>query len=148
MDLLPKMNNPCSENYEKMAPAKDGRFCSTCCKVVVDFTKKTAQEIFEYLKFNTGTCGKFRHSQLQPARISIAQKISSRLKRFSIALYLVFGGLLFSGTACGGEMEYYPNKLSDSLKHDSALRANTLAVKNDSLRKIDSIKKDSTQNHH
>ncbi|CAN5906217.1 hypothetical protein BH11BAC7_BH11BAC7_33770 [soil metagenome] len=113
---LPRMNNPCPQDYEKMTPAENGRFCSNCCKVVVDFTKKKAEEIFDYLKSHSGTCGRFNISQLQPAPVSSGQKFSMRLKRFSLALYLVFGGLLFSTTACGGQVDYY-DSLDDSIQN-------------------------------
>ncbi|MEO5645081.1 MAG: hypothetical protein ABIQ40_11340 [Bacteroidia bacterium] len=138
---LPRINNPCPQNYETMMPAKNGRFCANCCKVVVDFTKKTAEEIFQYLKSNTDTCGKFRPSQLQPIPGSVRQKYSLRLKTFSRAIYLVFGALLFSTTSCMGM------PADDHLKrrHDSADIADSLFEQSqlrDSLRK-DSSKQDS-----
>ncbi|HEU4719423.1 MAG TPA: hypothetical protein VFU15_16375 [Bacteroidia bacterium] len=145
----PRMNNPCPQDWNKMSPSATGRFCAKCCKVVVDFTQKTAEEIRDYLAANAGTCGRFSLSQLQPLRQRVMQKVSWRMRRFSLALYLIFGSLLFTGTACGGEVDYYG-------KQDSAYSAQQSAHRNDSLKKdsvlrMDSHKKDSaqeTKKHH
>lgn len=90
-----------------MKRSGEGRFCEKCCKVVVDFTKKSAEEILDYLKNNSGTCGFFRNSQLGKKAAFAPVKISFRFKRFYLALVLVFGSMLFTTTACGGELEPY-----------------------------------------
>jgi hypothetical protein len=140
--LKPRMNNPCPKDYNAMSPAENGRFCGQCCKVVVDFTKKTAEEIFEYLKNNSGTCGRFLHSQLQPVRVPVepARKFSARFRRFSTALYFVFGALLFSQTACGGEIDY-EHRLADSTHMADTMAAARAAVTSDSIAMADSISK-------
>jgi hypothetical protein len=122
-----------------MTPAENGHFCASCCKVVVDFTKKTTAEIFDYLKTHTGTCGRFRPSQVQPIRPAVVQKFSWRLRRFSAALYLVFGSLLFSLASCGGGLEEPPRHLEDSIIN---ARINTQKHLQDSLQQ-DSINRDS-----
>ncbi len=114
---LPRITNPCPADFDKMPLVQNGHFCSSCCKVVVDFTKKTTSEIFEYLKSHTGTCGKFRPSQVQPITVPGSQKFTWRLKRFSIALYFVFGSLLFSLASCGGGLDDSTRLLDDSLHY-------------------------------
>lgn len=141
--LKPRMNNPCPKDYNAMTPAENGRFCGQCCKVVVDFTKKTAEEIFEYLKENSGTCGRFLHSQLQPVRIPAGQprKFSGRFRRFSTALYFVFGSLLFTQTACGGEIDYH-DRYSDSVdRANAAAQSVATGAAADSMFMADSIAK-------
>lgn len=59
--------DPCSEKWQTMYPAKNGRFCSVCEKCVIDFTEKNHQEILEILdeKSNERICGRFLNHQLQ-----------------------------------------------------------------------------------
>jgi hypothetical protein len=136
---LPRLANPCHEDFKKMPAAGNGRFCASCCKVVVDFTKKTTAEIFEYIKSHGSGCGLFRPSQLQQATLPATQKFSWRLKRFSVALYLVFGSLLFSLASCGGGYVKPPyNRIEDSIYQS---QVNAQQKLQDSLRQ-DSINRD------
>jgi len=48
-----------------MTPEAKGRYCRSCEKVVVDFTKFTAQDIFLHLKKHPKTCGHFSKNQLE-----------------------------------------------------------------------------------
>ncbi len=36
---------PCHEDWSKMTPREKGKFCSACKKTVVDFRKKSTEEI-------------------------------------------------------------------------------------------------------
>lgn len=57
---------PCNEKWENFRPAAEGGFCSSCSKVVIDFTSMTESEIKAYFKkSNNSTCGRFRSSQLK-----------------------------------------------------------------------------------
>ena len=49
-----KIEKPCHEDWNKMAPNQLGRHCQLCEKTVVDFTKMSSEEIKEYLlkKYN------------------------------------------------------------------------------------------------
>ncbi len=57
---------PCHEDWNKMTPKDKGAFCSSCEKVVVDFTKMTDRQLLEFVEKNKGkkTCGKFNGFQL------------------------------------------------------------------------------------
>lgn len=60
--FIPK---PCHENWNKMTPEEKGRHCAVCSTVVVDFTKKTAEEVAEVVSKAQGTvCGHFNINQL------------------------------------------------------------------------------------
>ena len=64
--LIPK---PCSQDWEGMTPDGQGRFCGSCNKTVVDFTKMNNHEIVEYLKNQGGrTCGYFLPNQVSVER--------------------------------------------------------------------------------
>lgn len=91
----PVINNPCPEKWEGMTPDEQGRFCGKCSKIVIDFTKKTTQEIVDFLMARKGEdiCGKLRKPALVPARVT------KGIKLFAAAIYLTFGSLLF--TSCG-----------------------------------------------
>jgi len=57
---------PCHEDWNKMTPKDKGAFCSSCEKVVVDFTKMSDRQIVDFLNKNKGkkTCGKFNSFQV------------------------------------------------------------------------------------
>jgi hypothetical protein len=54
---------PCSENWNNMTPDAKGRLCSSCEKVVIDFTSFSSKEIISYLKANPRACGRFSKNQ-------------------------------------------------------------------------------------
>ncbi len=100
-----RVPEPCHEDWNKMLPEEKGRFCNSCSKTVVDFSNKTDYEIKNYLNENSGTkvCGHFKESQLnRPLNYSLnfadLPKNISTTKAFVIALFLVFGSILFSCT--------------------------------------------------
>jgi hypothetical protein len=56
---------PCHENWNSMNPAEQGRHCSSCNKVVVDFTCMTDAQLVEYFSATRQkTCGRFGTDQL------------------------------------------------------------------------------------
>jgi hypothetical protein len=59
---------PCHEDWDKMTPVQQGRYCQSCCKEVVDFTSMTDQEIIGFLSKPLGkACGNFSTDQLNRA---------------------------------------------------------------------------------
>lgn len=60
---------PCSQDWGGMTPEGRGRFCGSCNKTVVDFTKMENHEIVDYLKNQGGrTCGYFLPHQVSVER--------------------------------------------------------------------------------
>lgn len=56
---------PCHEDWNKMTPKDNGRFCSVCCKTVVDFTMMSDEEVFNYWSSaKEKPCGRFKEDQL------------------------------------------------------------------------------------
>src|ERR1041385_3589706 len=90
---------PCHEDWGKMEPAEQGKFCKSCCKVVIDFTTKTTKEIIDYLlkAGKNNVCGQVFEPQLSPIRVRKTPK--SRFSVFVAALYFVFGAFLFQSCA-------------------------------------------------
>lgn len=58
--------NPCHEDWSQMTPEDKGRFCLSCQKTVVDFTKMNKSEIQQYFQttVNEKICGRIKTSDL------------------------------------------------------------------------------------
>jgi hypothetical protein len=105
---------PCHEDWNKMMPDEKGAFCGKCAKTVVDFTKKTVEEIADYLLEQSGkkVCGRFTSDQLEkkPSEINLfipLQLLPKRLsfnKAFILSLFIAFGTTLFSCSTQQGEV--------------------------------------------
>lgn len=67
--LRVSIENPCHEDWQKMTPETQGRFCQACEKTVVDFSKMSDAEILQYFSKPKAekVCGRFRSDQLSPA---------------------------------------------------------------------------------
>ncbi|VVV01394.1 carboxypeptidase-like regulatory domain-containing protein [Mesonia oceanica] len=76
---------PCHEDWQQMSPTQKGKFCASCRKEVIDFTKLSSTEIARKTKNATQLCGRFTQSQLKQEYISPSQ---NRLNRLGIALGL------------------------------------------------------------
>lgn len=88
---------PCHEDWDKMTPNQQGRFCGSCAKTVVDFSAMTdAQMImyFENLKASANVCGRVYPDQLNRP-LEKATPVQSRKKiswlwQYAAALILFF----------------------------------------------------------
>ena len=60
------INKPCHEDWDKMTPNEQGAFCGVCTKNVIDFSKKSIEEIKAFFaKPSRGKlCGRFTDDQL------------------------------------------------------------------------------------
>jgi hypothetical protein len=58
---------PCHENWDKMTPVQQGKFCGSCQKQVVDFSDMSDRQVAEFFKKpSTGSvCGRFMTDQLE-----------------------------------------------------------------------------------
>ena len=102
---------PCHEDWNKFTPDEKGAFCKVCSKSVHDFTKKTVKEIqtvlVEEMSAGNKVCGRFNEDQLAHDTPTLKGEMPKldpyalnfqRLKKFALALFLVFGGFLFNST--------------------------------------------------
>ncbi len=93
---------PCHENWSKMIPDENGRFCISCSKTVVDFTSMMPEEIQHFFiqNQNKKICGRFNNSQLDTITIQIPNRVlytqTNYYKMFLLALFLAMGTTLFS----------------------------------------------------
>lgn len=129
---------PCHEDWNKMTPNEKGAFCSKCAKTVVDFTKKTTEEISSFLIAETGKkiCGRFLSRQLdEPAKkvdlFIPFQLLPQRLSfsnTFIFSLFIVFGTTLFSCSTQQGEVV---GKIA--LAHDTNVETRQSTITGDSM---------------
>lgn len=91
---------PCHEDWNKMSPDINGRFCSSCAKNVVDFTTMQPDEIQVYIQQNSNICGRFKNTQLDSLTVQIPNHIlysqTQYQKMFILALFIAMGSTLFS----------------------------------------------------
>ena len=104
-NFIVRIPEPCHEDWNKMQPDAKGKFCNSCNKSVFDFSNKTDNEIRDILieHKDQKVCGHFKKSQInRPLNITININTLPRnisiTKAFGIALFIVFGTLLFSCT--------------------------------------------------
>lgn len=82
-------SNPCDNDWNKMEVNETGdkRFCSSCSEFVHDLTKK---DVFEFSQKDLkGKCISLHESQFQDLMFIYP------LKRFAVAIFIVFGSSLF-----------------------------------------------------
>jgi CarboxypepD_reg-like domain len=78
------IQQPCSENWNNMKPYGYGRYCDSCEKEVIDFTKFTDQDLINWFrKDSVNICGMLKPSQLNNL---IVAKSTFSLKRFKPSL--------------------------------------------------------------
>jgi hypothetical protein len=81
--------DPCHEDWNKMTPVEQGRFCSSCQKNVVDFTAQSDEEIISFFNnYNGSACGRFTDDQLDRPIQKIELKPASRFLKYAASLLL------------------------------------------------------------
>lgn len=89
MEII-RIEEPCKASWRKMTPAQEGRFCGSCEKTVVDFTKKTNEEIAAYFLAHGKVCGRYR-----PDQVSVPGR-NPRMKWLVALLLFMFGAAFVS----------------------------------------------------
>lgn len=101
---------PCHEDWNKMDPNNEGKFCNSCSKTVVDFTKMDKEEIHTYFKQKSGenTCGHFYASQLEENDV----QRPSVFKRVNYFATIVLG-LFLPLSSCKKQLTGEPSVIED-----------------------------------
>ena len=136
---------PCNENWNSMSPDKNGRFCNSCNKKVIDFTKMKNPEIQKYFTENSGQeriCGHFKLSQIESEESIKYEKLRNRFSRIrikpiqKIALFSL--GLAFTLTSCMGKaaVDGEPAVISNDTIKESEInnRIENTEKQNDSIK--------------
>lgn len=88
-----KIENPCEENWNKMTTVDGGKFCSRCCKTVMNFTNLSDGEILKRMKkASHSACIRIREDQHERALIIKESKTSATLTFSKIAASLLLIG--------------------------------------------------------
>lgn len=110
INYVVRIPEPCHEDWNTMKPDEKGKFCKVCSKSVIDFSNKSDAEVHNILHENKDkkVCGHFKTTQVnRPLKYTVPiQQLPSSLsptKAFAIALFFVFGTLLFSCTDNNGK---------------------------------------------
>lgn len=125
---------PCHEDWSEMAPNEKGRFCKSCTKTVVDFTKMNTNQIQDYISKNKhqGICGHIKQTQLDTINIQISESVFNQSlsfnKLFLLALLITMGTSLFSCSDGKGNLKKIESVEIITRKVDSII------VKNDTIK--------------
>lgn len=87
---------PCHEDWNKMTPAEQGKFCDSCLKCVIDFTQYSDRELYDFFNKHNGEriCGRYNTTQLNRAIYAPARKQPSFYKHVAgIGLSLILSQL-------------------------------------------------------
>jgi len=105
LNYIISIPEPCHEDWNSMTPDANGKFCNSCRKSVIDFTNKTDAEIHIIMMESKDekVCGHFKKTQVnRPLALTIPYHTLPRnlspKGAFAVALFIVFGTLLFSCT--------------------------------------------------
>jgi len=104
-----KIPKPCHKGWDSMSPKDKGRFCGSCNKTVVDFTKMDSHQIQEFLQENKEQriCGHINQTQLDSINLrvplSLIQQNHNVYKTFFFAALIVMGTSLFSCSSKNGK---------------------------------------------
>jgi TonB family protein len=143
-----KITSPCSENWDVMKPENNSRFCDSCEKNVMDFTKMEKEDIIRFMlrNKNNNICGridnglmKFSHDEL----MSVINKELITNKRTNYGFYLMLLGTL-SIMSCTNNTENNIQNLAQDSK-TTLLITETAKVQN--IKDSDSLNKPNNKIH-
>ncbi|WP_268846181.1 hypothetical protein [Flavobacterium aestivum] len=137
---------PCDKNWNSMAPNKDGRFCDSCNKTIIDFTKMNNPEIQKYFVENSSKeriCGHFKFNQIETEESIRYDNLRNRFSQIKIkpirAIALFALSLVFTLMSCMGkpELEGEPAVTSNDTISENEINNNIEngEKQNDSIKK-------------
>lgn len=143
---------PCHENWNAMSPADKGRFCASCQKVVIDFSRMTDHELAAFFKKPSGpVCGRLRQDQLDRDLVLPRKRIPwiKYFFQFILPAFLFSARATAQGRVVGKVKNPVPvrteTRISDSLLTASSIgnkgslqKDNASAVSREPLRELSS----------
>lgn len=108
---------PCHEDWHQMTPQQRGRFCSSCSKVVMDFSRMSDQQLIEFFQKDGGkTCGRFTNEQLNRPIPVPPPENQWRLPR------IAYASVISMFTAIGSALASHPIELKPPLEQHETQR--------------------------
>ncbi len=112
---------PCSENWDQMLPDEKGKFCLSCQKCVLDFTKIYDEEILKYAG-EKDICVKINKNQiLQINSRSDLNFIFPKWIRYS-SIFMILGFGSISSAQINTELKYTTSQIEELQKKDTLIR--------------------------
>lgn len=150
---------PCHEDWSQMTPNEKGRFCQSCTKTVVDFTKMSTSEIQDYIYKNKNQriCGHIKQSQLDTINLKIPETVFNQNlsfhRVFLLALLVSMGLTLFNCEDEKGRtkkiesveiVESHKKAIDTLLNHDdiNKIQLDTINEKKTKTSKTEVVKKE------
>jgi hypothetical protein len=126
--------NPCSEDWSKMTPQEQGRFCNHCQKCVVDFTGWTDAQVYNYIAQhkNQNICGRFQTTQLNRT-INIPPQPHSLLYKYFIGLGLTLVFTQLPNNVKAQTPYSYNNSINKLTPAHGGIKGQITDIKNNSL---------------
>ena len=122
------INEPCTENWESMSTAEQGKFCSHCNKTVFDFTTATDAEIVKHIKAMKGEmfCGRFEENQLDKwIERSDIKTSNPRLYKFLISFMLLGAAQVVNAQTTSAQAKVATQRKLDSLLNLESTKSET-----------------------
>ncbi|MBC7861677.1 MAG: hypothetical protein IAF38_01810 [Bacteroidia bacterium] len=129
--------HPCTQSWDEMEQKENGRYCSHCTKVVIDFTgmsdSQIAAELYKQKKLNGGpVCGRVDRTKLNSTVYYSANKpfqFNYSLLRYSLAGLLTFSAVKSFGQTTTTKKENIVLDNSGLKKGTPAITQNTKTTK-------------------
>jgi hypothetical protein len=88
--------SPCAQSWNSFTRTRQGGFCQSCRKEVIDFTSFTDQQLVDHFISSTKTtCGRFRTDQLKTFHYPAMNTLPSGWKLVKVGLLsLLFAGMI------------------------------------------------------
>ncbi|MES2761230.1 MAG: hypothetical protein V4677_03445 [Bacteroidota bacterium] len=101
-----EIKKPCLVNFDSIKSDSSGTFCSVCQTTVVDFTKKSPEEIAQYFqgKRHQNTCGTFNSWDLKSDSRTNRLIVYLQNKRLKFLAFFIIGALALSGCRTRGKV--------------------------------------------
>gem|GEM_PF-528182 len=139
--MHPHIEKPCSENWDKMTPNEQGRHCEKCAMTVIDFTRKSENEIIEIVHARAGerTCGRMRKTEITATltEVSIYPQVPFFDWNISRSIYTLSIASLLIGGCNFGSVKGEMTTGQIQARQDSSI--NTSLLLPDSTKSIDSF---------
>jgi len=120
---------PCHEDWNKMSPVQQGRFCQSCSKQVIDFSAMNDKQILEVLSKAAGkTCGRFLPNQLERPIVKEPQPMSRPYRLFLSAFIPAF--LLVNAGSAKAQVKGKILKKTEMLRPTMGFTAARIVVDN------------------
>jgi hypothetical protein len=125
--LYINIQEPCHEDWNKMSPVQQGRFCGSCQKKVVDFTTQTDEEIISFFhNYNGSACGRFTDDQLQRPIQQIELKPASSFLKYAAGLLLP--AFLFAAKSKAQMNDTFPKLVCSTVSNSEIMMLGKVSV--------------------